>query len=340
MIYFRCHKCAGVVRGKDEEAGQQVACPRCAAVQECPVRDLPDAVTRPTSGRPSLRVFAGVIAFVALGLGAWTAVQVGSTDGRTGTALHATSGAEALQRTLLQANVGLPGDADLVRRYAALNTTHFGGRLPAMPVRWEPRLDDVGRVAGQDFRLEGMFGHLNGRAAILLHPELQRDAAGLSRTLSHEMVHVQLWTMGEVGERHGPPFQRELSRLSLEGAFTGIVASPAERESLRVWLDGERGRLDTLLASERQDQVDLDSERAELEADIAAVRDPQADRTEVEALESRREAYNRRVAEASARAERRAADAIELNRQIDRYNLMLSYPDGLDQGSAGASSPR
>lgn len=340
VIYFRCQTCAGVVRANDDEAGQRVACPRCAHTQDCPVRDLPDPAALPPGARPStLRVFVGVVALLALGAGAWTAVRVGN-GGRAEAAFLTTSNTEAQQRGILEANVGLPGDADLLRQYATLNAAHFGGRLPVMPVRWEPRLAEVGRAAGQAFTLEGMFGHVNGRAAILMHPDLQRDAAALTRTLSHEMVHVQLWTTGEAGEKHGPTFQRELARLSLEGAFTGIVASPAERENLRVWIEGERGRLDMLLESERRDQADLDRDRAALEATIGAAQERNAERAELEGLESRRESYNRRVSDASARAEQRAADAAELNRQIDRYNLMLSYPDGLDHGEPASSSSR
>jgi hypothetical protein len=313
-----------------------VACTRCGQAQTCP--EPSDGAPAPVvNTRPSgLRVLAGVVALFAVAAAAWMVLRVGAGAGVTAS-FAAALPTEVLQRSILEANVGLPGDPDLVRQYREISAKHFGGGLPAMPVRWEPRLEEVGRLARQAFTLEGMFGHVGDRAAVLVHPNLRNDPAALARTLSHEMVHVHLWRAGDdSGTKHGPAFQRELARLSAEGAFTGIVATPGEREDLRRWIDGERGRLQSLLASERQDQEALDRERAELEESIAAAQGAAADSGTLEALEARRRSYNQRVDEAKTRAEQRAVDAGALNTEIDRYNLMLSYPDGLDYGEATA----
>jgi hypothetical protein len=50
----------------------------------------------------------------------------------------------------------------------------------------------------------------------------------------------------------------------------------------------------------------------------------------VDAFNARREAYNRRVGAANLRAERGRADVADFNQQVERYRLMLAYPDGKD----------
>lgn len=247
---------------------------------------------------------------------------------------------EARQREILNDALGRPTDPGLMRKFRELNTRHFSGRLPDVPVLWEPRLAEVGAMAGQAFTLEGMFGHVGQRSAILLHPNLADDDAAVARALSHEMVHAYLYTTGNSSTDHGPAFQAELRRLATEGAFAGIVADDAERKNLRAWLDAEAARLDADSASVRREGEELERDRLDLERDFAAMnaravpgegRTPPT-REEVDALNARRDAYNRRVEAAAAWAERGRADLAEFNRQVQRYNLMLVYPDGVDEG--------
>ena len=251
------------------------------------------------------------------------------------------SPADARQQEILKSAIGSPGDAELGEMYASLNARHFSGGLPAMPVAWEPRLDEVGALANRAFALEGMFGRIGKRTIILLHPKLRADAAALRRTLAHEMVHAWLHAAGDSSGDHGPAFQTTLKRLADEGAFAGIVASQEERESLRAWIAAESARLDAERLALERDGASILSEQSEVErlitdldARIAAANaagrgwPPQH---EIDAANARRAAYNDRAARANDRADRHRASVDALNREIERYNLMVAYPDGLDE---------
>jgi hypothetical protein len=292
------------------------------------------ASTRPSS--PSIvRIAIAVLLLTSLG---WAGLKVlvqapAPTDGRASEA--PLSAADERQREILEQAIGHASDPALVRVYDEINGRHFGGRLPAIPVAWEPRLAEVGPLAAQAFTLEGMFGHIGDRSIILLHPELARDPGRLRRALSHEMVHAWLHTTGDSSTGHGPAFQNTLRRLSDEGAFDGVVATPQERESLRVWLEGETMRLDTLGAETRRESEALAIEARELEQDLARLNARPRDRigsADPLAVDwtRRRDAHNRRVEELNRRTERVRSESAEFNAQVERYNLMLSYPDGLD----------
>jgi hypothetical protein len=179
------------------------------------------------------------------------------------------SPAERLQHELLVQALTLPSDPELDELYQRLNARHFSGELPAMPVRWEPRLAEVDALEDGDATLHGMFGTLGDKAAILLSPSVGGDDAALRRALCHEMAHAYMFRMGEDTRQHGDSYQAVLRRLSIEGAFEGLASTPEERAALRRWIDQEKARVDL----------------------------PRADRD-------------------------------HLNREIDRYNLMLLYPDG------------
>src|SRR5262249_49275735 len=147
-----------------------------------------------------------------------------------------------------------------------INAKHFGGGLPAVPVRWEPRLAEIGALAGRNFTLEGMFGRLGKQTVILLHPNLQPDIDALERALSHEMVHARLFYLGDTTTDHGPAFRAELKRLSEEGAFPGIASTDEERAELRRWLEVETTRLSSERAALAELSPDLQRERAAAEA--------------------------------------------------------------------------
>jgi hypothetical protein len=244
---------------------------------------------------------------------------------------------------LIRLNANLESDPALADEYRRLNAQYFDGRLLPVPVRWEPRLAEIGPLIAEDFRLEGVT---NGRLILLL-PSLQGDEQQVRRVLSHEMVHVALRDRPEI--EHGPEFQDMLRDLSARGAFTGIVATDEDKRALRRTLDAREKEL----AAEETELLAL---RDRFEADAAAheklVEDlnartaaanlrqsgwpPEAERTAANAtlaqLQDRSWAFNGRV--------RRHNDAIaEFNRQVEQYNLMISYPDGLDRERVARRAP-
>jgi hypothetical protein len=206
-----------------------------------------------------------------------------------------------------------------------------------MPVRWEPRLRDVTQHTGRSFTLHGMFGRVGARMTILLHPTLKDDRAALDRTLSHEMAHAYLAVTGDAETTHGPSFQAVLKRLSDEGAFEGTVATDEERRRLRAWLDAESARIvaDRNVMARRGRE--LDEERTRLEQAIAAT--GPLDQTRADALNARRDSYNSNAIGANDEVARHQHAVAFLNREIERYNLMLTYPDGLDEAAMFRPTP-
>ena len=282
-----------------------------------------------------LGIAVGALAIAATGWMAWAELATPAP-----TAAAPSTPAEALQQQLLRDNLRRAGDPILGATYQDLNAKYFSGALPAISVLWEPGLEKVGQLAAQGFTLEGMFGHVGKRSLILLHPNLQADERALARTLSHEMVHAYLFTTGDTTTNHGPAFQAVLRRLSSEGAFEGILASNEERESLRAWLDAESARLD----AEQQDMIrlgeEIERDRHEVErliADInarASAANGQGGgptESELASATARRLAYNDRATDANSRSARDRADLEHFNAEVARYNLMLVYPDGVDE---------
>lgn len=272
---------------------------------------------------------------MSLGWGAWSVLGSSATPPRAATAV------EARQQEILKVNIDKAGDPELDHLYARISASHFAGALPPMAVRWEPRLAEVGALAARTFTLEGMFGHVGGRTVILLNPDLQYDKAALERALCHEIVHAYLFSRGKPSTNHGPEFQAVLHRLSDEGAFEGVPASVDERTHLRAWLDAESARLEAERTSLERTAADLERERLELERDQANLTsridlagvsgDGRPDQREVDALNRRRDAYNLRALEGQARVERNELDTAAFDREARRYNLMLAYPDGINE---------
>ena len=203
---------------------------------------------------------------------------------------------------IFRANLNQPSDPALEKEYQAINAQYFDNRLPAAKLRWESRLDEVGPLIADGFRMSGVT---DGRL-ILLNPALQGSEEEFRRVLCHEMVHIAV-----VSEKaaHGPAFQQYLRQLAVRGAFRGIVATEEEKQEKRRELDRKFADLSA--------QADmLARQKSQIEA--AAGGTAEAD------LNARRDDYNDRV--------RRHNDAVvELNRSIDDYNLMVTYPDGLDR---------
>lgn len=203
---------------------------------------------------------------------------------------------------LLRLNTGRPSDPDLADAYGVVNAQYFENRLPPARIRWEEGLDRVGPMIAENFRLEGVT---NGEL-ILLHPVLAADPQQLRAVLCHEMVHVAL---RDRPEDHGPEFQARLRALAERGAFVGIVATDAEKEELKTTLQRTSQRLS-------QEITDLRALQQRIEAEAPSM--PR------EAVQDRVWDFNKRV-----REHNEAAD--DFNRQVERYNLMITYPDGLDR---------
>ena len=280
-----------------------------------------------------MRTVLAVLIVGALSWGAWSTFAVDDLS-----APPPTSPVEALQQEILRGVIDEPGDPSLGAIYQALNTRHFAAALPAMPVRWEPRLSEVTPLVSRSFTLQGLFGRIGRKTAILLHPELKDNRAALDRTLSHEMVHAYLYVTGDTGTEHGPAFQAVLKRLSDEGAFAGAVATYEERRQLRAWLDAESARLVADQEAMARRSRELDQERAELERALGA--GASLDQASAEALHARHASYNSNAMSANEEIGRHQNALAFLNREIERYNLMLEYPDGLDQAAMFTAAPQ
>lgn len=284
-------------------------------------------------------IFVGLLALagagwqLSAGSGSWPAQSTGEA-----------SPADVRQREILRENIGRPADPDLARRFAAVNSGHFANALPATPVVWEPRLAEIGALAGRSFTLLGVFGHFGDRTVILLHPSLKADAEALDRALCHEMVHAYLFTLGDRSTDHGEAFQAVLHRLSSEGAFVSLAASPEERARLRAWLDEESARLDAERQALETAGPELERERAAIEEAVAAMNARASaaaasgrgglSEQDVAALNTRRDEYNRRAESMNHRSLEFRLAQEAFNREVARYNLMVTYPDGLDEGAS------
>ncbi len=346
MIHFRCGQCNGWIGAVGGDVGRLVNCRRCGHANTVGVRPGSDHETQwsdpgltPPDRRLPVRTLIGLVVVAGLALWAWAA-GVGPGFDSLASTPGPLSAVEARQAEILKANAGRPADPDLQATFEAINVRHFAGALSRVIVRWDPALAEVGGLAGDTFTLEGMFGQAGGRSLILLNPALEGDPRAMLRALCHEMAHAYLFTTGDRTTTHGPAFKAVLHRLSSEGAFEGIEASPEERAALRAWLDAENARLDA-------DRIDLDMldrdiarERGELERDLAdhnarveaANTEGRSGPTaaEAQALDVRRQAFNQRVTEANRRLEDGRRALAHFNAEVKRYNLMLVYPDGLD----------
>jgi len=278
-------------------------------------------------------VVIGLLMIAAAAAWIWSRALTPSADEPLPSA--SASPSEALQEKLLRRNIDRPGDQALGQRFQAINARHFRAALPAVPVVWEPELANVGALSRDEFRLEGMFGLVGTRSMILLHPRLRDDPKAIDRALSHEMVHAYLHSVGESTTTHGPPFQTVLSRIAREGAFESLVSTPQERSALRAWLDGETVRLEAERRALEGLGQQIERERAEIERAMSDISNAE----ERAALEARRDAYNALAAEANDRVDKQRAAHDELNRQIARYNLMITYPDGLGDSTPMPTAP-
>ncbi len=345
MITFRCGRCAQPAQAAASLAGRAVKCPKCGHLNICPppsvsflaAKPAPEPPAHASSGGISPRtigIAAGVLLFSLTIWMAWT-----QFDAPGATVAKAASPAEALQQELLAQSLDKPGDPALEAMYKDISAKHFSGSLPSLRVMWEPGLARVGPLSGDQFTLEGMFGHRGKKAVILLNPELRDDQGALTRALCHEAVHAHLYSMDDSGPEHGPAFQAVLKRLSNEHAFEGIVSTDQERASLRAWLDEESTRLDEEAKYMESLGKEMEQQRAEIDratTDLDAGGRPSE--AKIALINKLRDAYNERVTDANTRTEQDRADLEHFNQEVARYNLMLVYPDGFNQ--SGRVAPK
>ena len=247
---------------------------------------------------------------------------------------HPASAYETRMLELCRLNTNLPSEPELEAEYQSINAQYFQSRLPNIHIRWEPRLDELGPLIADGFRLEGATdGHV-----IILHPALQGDDRQRKRALCHEMVHVSLQG---ARDGHGPEFQRRLRQLATDGAFTGIVATEEEKQDLRRRLDARAAELEQASTHLRHATAELNADDAHLQRDVAdlnartaAANQRQAGwppDSERESLDARRRDLQSRAADFNLRVEQHNRAVAELNRLSEQYNLMVSYPDGMDR---------
>ena len=243
----------------------------------------------------------------------------------------------SMEQMILDAARSRPGDAALGQLFEELNTRHFGGGLPNIKVLWE---NDLDRLDLDDYRLNGMT---DGKL-VLLKTALKDDDANVRRTLCHEMVHVKFIAGGNRSTTHDAPFQEELRRVFTDGCFQAILASPDERASLKQWIETERTRLDAgrLQVSAQGAAVKIEAEAvernfAELNERIKtanAAGSGWPGRDEIETAERRRTESNTSVVAYNSAVAGLERDQAQFNEVVQRYNLMLAYPDGLAEDRA------
>ena len=243
----------------------------------------------------------------------------------------------SLHHAMLEASRARPEDAGLGVLFDEVNAEHFGGQLPNVKVLWD---EDLHRLDAGEYRQNGM----TDGETILLNARLKDDDAEIRRTLCHEMVHVKFLAGGSKSGAHDALFQSELRRIFDDGCFLALWAAPEERSSLGEWIDAERGRLDAArLQLEAQSvAVKLESDRvgrtiADLNERIARANAagsgwPSAEETA--SAEQQKAALNDSILAYNGAVAANERDHARFNEAVQRYNLMLAYPDGLAEDRA------
>jgi hypothetical protein len=270
---------------------------------------------------------------------------------------ESTNPAKAREHEIIEQDAGKLGDLELRSNYQEVNEQYYAGKLPNIPVLWEPRLEGVGPLQAEGLVVHGLWARSGDKVFILINPETRMNAPELRPVLCHEVVHEYLFTQGDTNTNHGPAFKSELHRLAEAGAFEGISASEDEKASLKSWIDAESTRLAGESAAIREEGIEIDQTKETIELEKASsdreLRDlnqrittaneqgtgvPSDDEMEsfkakVRLLNQRVGDLNGRVDSFHARIERYNADVSQFNQSVSQYNLMMAYPDGLDEES-------
>ena len=241
------------------------------------------------------------------------------------------------QHALLAAARDKPADPDLGLLFNELNALHFDAQLPNVKVLWDAGLD---RLDQGDYRLNGMT---DGKT-ILLKAALKDQEDDVRRTLCHEMVHVKFFAAGIKSTAHDDVFQGELRRIFEDGCFPAIWATPEERASLQEWIDAERVRLEGARAQTDAQLAALKAETERVERMVADLNERiQAANAagsgwptpaETEAAQAQRSALNDSISAYNGVVAANGRDQVQFNEAVQRYNLMVAYPDGLAEDRA------
>jgi hypothetical protein len=297
-------------------------------------------VTGPLSGAQRTVALAAI--FTALGIAFVVTRGRAHPTSAPPASVQPPSPDEVRTQELFRLNASLESDQALTDAYQSINVGYFAGTLPSVRVRWEARLDEIGPLIAEGFRLEGVT---NGDL-ILVNPAVRDDDAQLRRVLCHEMVHV---ATRDQDEAHGAVFQRRLRELSAQGAFTGIVSTEDEKQELHRSLDVRARELTKEIADLMRGRSVLEADAAthqqkvdDLNARIEAASQRPADgpsESERAAANARRERLQDRSWEFNARVRRYNESVAEFNGLVERYSLMVSYPDGLDRERVPRRAP-
>ncbi len=355
--YFYCATCSVVIHADAQHAGRLIRCGRCGHVNRSPTATSRPA-PRSNSLKPSQAIALAAIAFASV---AFVAMRTTKTPGSRPAHIEVTSTAYVTSISSVSSTNTVPsadssshrrreheiiegaatksGDPQLAREYNQINERYFRNELPSIPVIWESRLAEVGPLIANEVTLQGLT---DGRL-ILLNSTIRGNHDETTATLCHEMVHVYLAAIGQRDAKHGPAFQTVLRRLSEQGAFQALWASDAEKRALRSWVDGESVRLDAEFSELAGLRKDLDRrqslhgvETTDLNARIIVANQighgwPSED--EIASVKAERSLISQLLADFNDRVDRVNADSRHFNAEARRYDLMMAYPDGLDEES-------
>jgi predicted SprT family Zn-dependent metalloprotease len=93
-----------------------------------------------------------------------------------------------------RADIPLPDETELMRRFTSINASLFSSRLPAAEIRWSTRM-----------RIAGTCDHRH-RAIRLSRPYHEHFPADVDDTLKHEMIHL-------LHPTHSAAFRAEADRI-------------------------------------------------------------------------------------------------------------------------------
>lgn len=108
--------------------------------------------------------------------------------------------------------------------YRRYNKRYFGGRLPAVSVRWSEKIQPAHRERAR--KAYGWFTATDEGGEILISSTLKPFFELWRMTLLHEMCHVALREHPEeiaaTSEKHSKPWFREMRRVAAAGAFDDL----------------------------------------------------------------------------------------------------------------------
>ena len=130
----------------------------------------------------------------------------------------------------------------LIAIWADLNTKHFNGALPPIPLVWSRRLtSSVGMFvsrAGPRSSWGGNASHKSAQREIrlslpLLKPLLARTPYGrneLVSTLAHEMIHQWQYDILKRRPNHGNDFLRKMTEMNRDGVLAITIYHSLQQE--------------------------------------------------------------------------------------------------------------